>query len=582
MSASQINHGNSNTPNPRVSSTRPVTATALSQTNQHVSTNVGPGPASSPDNRLQEGRSILGRVRDFFASRPIGHSLLHGFGLKTFSFKKKYEENGKEISKPVVVRSFLVALASLDTHLLPALITIFLIGTNAQVFVNGPPITTWPQYALQGAAKLHELTIVASLARVITDILRYQLLDEGVNFGMLGSPFTFFGLNYLWSQEFFSAVQSAWEKPRLKAHSFLVCVLVLFCILAAVVGPASALLFLPSPAWLSAGSTDFFLIGTENDLWPQNLTRQHAGGPSCLTTDGGNFWCLQGGWDIIQGFVTPEGVSKREVQILDGATARTMWLCRPYVRGDSDSWASTLHGASVYLAERVTQFHQVAWSFAKGRQRRLRDATVSGTYNRFIGRIPVVRVVCSPFGPVNRTSPTLFFPVIEPNKPWRLGDKPGTTKKLALTGTYKSLVNATLFSLPQGLGTSTVGVAFVTNNATFAAGCGCAVDMRWAQGRSTPHGASNYWQAFVGDPVLPAALNFETHQDISFSDPEMQKYLGATLTADEDWIRALNTGYQLKDSTGNFTALEVILVSTRLWDMPWVLNDKVAPTRDLE
>jgi hypothetical protein len=151
-----------------------------------------------------------------------------------------------------------------------------------------------------------------------------------------------------------------------------------------------------------------------------------------------------------------------------------------------------------------------------------------------------------------------------------------------LAGTYKSLVNATLFSLPEGLGTSTLGVAFLTNNATFSAGCGCAVDMRWAQGRSALHGVSNYWQAFVGDPVLPKALNFETHQDASFSDPEMQKHLGTTLTADEDWIRALDTGYQLKDSTGNFTALEVILVSTRLWDMPWVLNDKVAPTRDLE
>lgn len=36
------------------------------------------------------------------------------------------------------------------------------------------------------------------------------------------------------------------------------------------------------------------------------------------------------------------------------------------------------------------------------------------------------------------------------------------------------------------------------------------------------------------------------------------------------------------DSTGNFTALEVILISTRLWDVPWVLTNATTSIRELE
>jgi hypothetical protein len=132
-------------------------------------------------------------------------------------------------------------------------------------------------------------------------------------------------------------------------------------------------------------------------------------------------------------------------------------------------------------------------------------------------------------------------------------------------------------------------IAFVTNNATAAAknatstaGCGCSIDARWAQGRSALHGGSKYWQAFIGPPILPNALKYEDAQDWSFNDPRIQKFLSPPITADNDWIQALNTGYQLRDSTGNYTALEFILISTRLWELSWVLNDGVNPIRELE
>lgn len=97
--------------------------------------------------------------------------------------------------------------------------------------------------------------------------------------------------------------------------------------------------------------------------------------------------------------MTPEGAARRQFSILDGGTARTMRLHRETGLlgrdGGTDSWASTAHGASIYLAERMEHDHLHAWGFAKGRERRLRDGTVSGTYARYTGQTPIVRVVCT-------------------------------------------------------------------------------------------------------------------------------------------------------------------------------------------
>ncbi|KAH7092339.1 hypothetical protein FB567DRAFT_588628 [Paraphoma chrysanthemicola] len=500
-------------------------------------------------------------------NRPLGHSILHQIGLKILTFKDRYKgAKGEEVPKPMVEKSFRIALASLSIHLLPTCITIFLVSFNVYTFVNGPPVSVTSQYVLQGASKLHELTIVASLARVISDILRYQLLHDGVKFGMLSSPFSFLGLNYLWSQEFFSALRPLrpLRRIRSKAHIFLLVVLVAFCLLAAVVGPASALLFVPSAAWLSSGSTDYYIIGTEEQLWPQHLTERHAGPQQCDVGDGGNFWCPQGGWDIIQGFVTPTGVARRLVNLDDARTPRTLWLHRNSP-GDygTDSWASTSHGASVYIAARMEQDHTHAWGFAKG-------------------RMPVVRVVCAPVRQVNRTSPTLLFPVLDSDRPWRKGDDPGPFRELRLEGIYESLVNVSVHVLPTDFGVSTAGIAFVTNNKTTAVGCGCSFDARWAHGWSSLNMYTSYWSAFIGRPKLPTDLMFASPQTNSFFAPELKDHFGPPITADMGWLRHLSTGFQLMDSTGNFTALEVILVSTRLWDLPWTLNDPVNPIMELE
>lgn len=109
-----------------------------------------------PETFAQRRKSYYHNSSTGSTTRPVGHVALHSIGLKPLTSKKRYTStHGDELPKPVVVKSKLLAAASLLTHLLPTSITVFLITFNSFVFVNGPPISTLANYSLQGAAKLH-------------------------------------------------------------------------------------------------------------------------------------------------------------------------------------------------------------------------------------------------------------------------------------------------------------------------------------------------------------------------------------------------------------------------------------------
>lgn len=461
----------------------------------------------------------------------------------------------------------------------------------------------------------------ASLARILLDLLRYHLVYKNVQFGMLSSPFTFIGLDYLWSKEFrapvavywnrvMESIRAAYTNSKQKTASdplvtskrqtqktpflelihqtfesklFFFVVAAVFCLLAAIVGPASALLFLPSQAWLSAGSTNINLFGTPDQLWPQHLTQNHTGPGSCDRGDPGDYWCLQGGWDIMDGIVTPVGLTHRETYIYDGGVPRAIWLWR-----ENDSWATTLHSATAALAGKLNKDHEHAWKWATGKVRKIRDAGHSGAHVRVIAPMAFVRVVCAPIKRVNDTSPTLSFPVLDPKESWRDEEDErsfGNFKEMKVNGTYKSSVNARWTTLSSDFGTTTAGLAYVTNNDTTAAGCGCSVDARWATGQSLLQGQTQNWQAFLGPHELPTALRFRSVQKRPFTHRNIQDNVGSTITADPEWLKHLSFPIQEQGSRRgptNYTALEILLMSTRLWDMDWVLEDSFNPNQELE
>jgi hypothetical protein len=125
--------------------------------------------------------------------------------------KKEWPLKPEEEKKVLVSTSRRISFTRVGAHLLPASITIFLIGFNAFGFLNGPQITTPAAFFLQVASKFHvrglvplrraymffgyqevlyphwqtkltslqELTIGGSLAVVVLDVIRHQLYTTG-------------------------------------------------------------------------------------------------------------------------------------------------------------------------------------------------------------------------------------------------------------------------------------------------------------------------------------------------------------------------------------------------------------------
>lgn len=93
---------------------------------------------------------------------PAFTYFLRSVGLKVIASTQYTRKLGvkREEKKPVIITSRRLALAKAGVHLVPCLITVFLIGFNAGGFVNGPEISIVSRYFLQIASKLHELTIV--------------------------------------------------------------------------------------------------------------------------------------------------------------------------------------------------------------------------------------------------------------------------------------------------------------------------------------------------------------------------------------------------------------------------------------
>ena len=150
--------------------------------------------------------------------------------------------------------------------------------------------------ALQFAAKLHELTISASLTTVILSYIRHELIeDTGLPFGAIVAGLQFKDISYLWSMEFWGAVRASWKNTRDKI--VLILLIVTCAGLAVSAGPASATLMRPrSDSW-PAGGTDFWIALPPDSLYSTNASAAQVAA-SCMD-DTGDPGCPSGGWQTI-------------------------------------------------------------------------------------------------------------------------------------------------------------------------------------------------------------------------------------------------------------------------------------------
>ncbi|KAL0943702.1 uncharacterized protein CTRU02_201589 [Colletotrichum truncatum] len=163
---------------------------------------------------------------------------------------------------------------------------------------------------LQFVSKLHELMVVASLAAIALSMFRRRLVGSGVRLGFLTGGYRLGDLAYLTSSAF-------WGLGRVGTSEVILVAFVVFgTIMSTIIGPASAILFVPSLGWYDLpGVFDAVKMPLAYSLkaeraWPQKLDNTFLDltqNPDCKTTESiFQPYCAAGGfsdiWNWLSGF----------------------------------------------------------------------------------------------------------------------------------------------------------------------------------------------------------------------------------------------------------------------------------------
>ena len=212
-------------------------------------------------------------------------------GLRVLDLLKR--GTGNEGAKPVMRKSFWIALSRCGVHLVPILVFSWLLTVNYKTVYFSPGFSVLDRYdafylaLFQIAAKCQELFCIASLSTVLLEILRHELLHGGgIPLGLLPSHLWFNQASSLLSPEFLTGIQRCWQDLR---HCFrrrsapkerrvkwshlwrsfrLVALIFAFVLLAALIGPFTAVLMVPKYQAYPAGGTRYSLEASVEQLWP--------------------------------------------------------------------------------------------------------------------------------------------------------------------------------------------------------------------------------------------------------------------------------------------------------------------------
>jgi len=123
---------------------------------------------------------------------------------------------------------------------------------------------------IQVAAKLQEMLIVASLAALVMQVIRDEMMHgDGVPLGLIGGGFQFASLSYFWSPEFWGSIGPG---TRFKRRCRLWGLLSLTGLIAAFASPSTAVLLIPRIQEWDAGGSEFYLPNPPAEIWPDKLT----------------------------------------------------------------------------------------------------------------------------------------------------------------------------------------------------------------------------------------------------------------------------------------------------------------------
>lgn len=173
-----------------------------------------------------------------------------------------------EVKKTAIFKHRGAALLHIFLHAIPLAGSLTLVVLNLKprfignVQVNGLTI-------LQFAAKILEVSIQASIAAIVLALIRYYVLETSeLPFGGVVAPYRVADVSFLWSLEFWGCLTA--PRLRLKTRIIFCLVLPAAVILAALVGPSSAVLMIPRPMQY-ADLNKLILSDPADVLYPKSI-----------------------------------------------------------------------------------------------------------------------------------------------------------------------------------------------------------------------------------------------------------------------------------------------------------------------
>ena len=297
----------------------------------------------------KQGRSFLLIAHRFVTSLS---DLLRALGMQSLNFII-YDQRKPERPKYVIRKSFWINMSRCAVHLFPAAFCVFLAYLNRLEVFIGPGFSVRGRsdggyfIAYQIAAKILELLSIASMGTVLLQAIRHNLLyEDGVPLGLLSSHLWISKPQSVLSPEYLSAAQAIVRDcfrlgkqmlgGRWSGHEVIVWLLrriylfalITFAILvAALIGPFSAVLLIPRDQYFDAGGTQYNLNATKAELWPAVITADLELA-ACFSDEATQYpVCPSGGYPSARNHWALSNIYDA-----DGF--------RPSVDGSSDGWAS--------------------------------------------------------------------------------------------------------------------------------------------------------------------------------------------------------------------------------------------------
>lgn len=532
---------------------------------------------------------------------------LRAVGLKVLN-SVYYGRNGdsltKEPRKNVFTKSAWVAFQRSLVHLLPSIASIVVIALNLNGFFIGFELAGIPGHdqvdmaALQVAAKLQELLIIASIGSIVYHRLRHDLLNRSIPFGLLGSGLSFTQISHLWSPEFLASLTC-------KGNQTLIAVIILSTIIASTAGPATAVLIIPRMIQFPAGETEYYINGTADDLWPSRISlRSYLPGhldafderASCASSWAfTNAVCPSGGYLALMEYFS-SATSENRAGILKAPFNNTRLFSQSVrggilvhsprgqvapqtlagqVRGEdiTETFSYATHGATANLAMRLNY----DWYRAAQEAEFMYPESLQSSRFRFyavqqatvLSQVPAVRVLCGEFENLRAGSKTVRFPRL-PNFGFAI--QPNGTVLNSYEIDVADLINSNpsnaarigWFDLQATLPANnseaiTYGLIFQSpwqsNKSRMVSGC--TIDARWAK--------ASVWSRFPG-PFQ--ATFYETREatkgfrQTSFLPSNTSSWRG--MLFDPKWLDSVNfkvpksaPGY----TSGGATTIEALITS---------------------